>query len=335
MNLWAMQHSNIAIFIPHLGCPNMCSFCNQRTISGEAKAPTIAEVKEILNKASDEVKDKKNAEIAFFGGSFTAINREYMLSLLETASGYVGENGFSGIRISTRPDAVDNEILSVLKRFGVTSIELGAQSMKDEVLSLNSRGHSADDVRNASKLIKSHGFSLGLQMMVGLYGDNAEGAYYTAKEIIKLSPETVRIYPTVIIKGTRLGELYQQGRYIPMDFDEAVEACSKLLLMFIENDINVIKLGLHSSKDVEEDMLGGIYHPSFKELCESRIYLKKAREMLKATEKTEEITLFVSPSAISKMIGNKRENIIILEREFNCRIKVKPDNAVALYEIKL
>lgn len=313
----------------------MCSFCNQRTISGEQKAPTASEVREILKKAQAEIADKNNAEIAFFGGSFTAIDRNYMIELLETASEFLGENGFMGIRISTRPDAINEEILGILKRFGVTSIELGAQSMIDSVLERNLRGHSAGDVRNASALIKSHGFSLGLQMMVGLYGDTAEGAVYTANELIKLAPDAVRIYPTVILKGTRLGDLFLKGEYIPMDFGEAVETCSELLLMFLEKGIKVIKLGLHSSTDVENDMLGGIYHPAFKELCESKIYLKKARELLSRKEKNQETTLFVSPSAISKMIGDKRENINILEREFNLKLKIKPDERVGLYEIKL
>lgn len=312
----------------------MCSFCNQRTISGETKAPEIKEVEEILNKATLEIKDRQNTEIAFFGGSFTAIDREYMTGLLKTASRYLGENGFAGIRISTRPDAVDREVLSLLLHYGVTSIELGAQSMKDSVLSLNRRGHSADDVRRASKLIKSFGFSLGLQMMVGLYGDDADGALYTANELIKLSPDTVRIYPTVILKGTRLGDLFESGEYVPMDFDVAVNTCSELLSLFIENGINVIKLGLHASEDVEENMLGGIYHPAFRELCESKIYLKKARELLLKSSLKSEETLFVSPSAISKMTGNKRTNINALENEFHIKLKVKPDSGLALYEMR-
>ena len=164
-----MKHSNVAIFIPHVGCPHLCSFCNQRNISGENSIPTGEDVKNICFSAINEITDKSNAEIAFFGGSFTAIDRTYMIELLSAASEFVGKGKFKGIRISTRPDYIDDEVLYILKKYGVTSIELGAQSMSDRVLEANERGHSAEDVRKASLLIKEHGFELGLQMMVGLY----------------------------------------------------------------------------------------------------------------------------------------------------------------------
>ena len=206
-SLWAMKHSNISIFIPHVGCPHLCSFCDQRTISGAQHLPDGDEVREICEKALGEVKSPENTEIAFFGGSFTAIPRDYMNELLSAAKDYVGAGKFRGIRCSTRPDCIDNEVLGILARSGVTAIELGAQSMSDKVLEMNERGHTAADVENAAALIRQWGFELGLQMMIGLYGSTREDELLTMNRIVELHPDTARIYPTVILKGTRLAEL--------------------------------------------------------------------------------------------------------------------------------
>ena len=207
-------HSNISIFVPHIGCPNMCSFCNQRYITGKNSAPTAENVEEaVLTALSSKNYNPETTEIAFFGGSFTAINHNYMITLLNSAFKYVHKGLVAGIRISTRPDAIDRGILTILKSYGVTAIEIGAQSMNDKVLKKNNRGHTAKDVQNASKLIKEMGFSLGIQMMTGLYGDNNSEAIKTAKEIAKLKPDTVRIYPTIVLKDTDLAALYADGFY--------------------------------------------------------------------------------------------------------------------------
>ncbi len=303
-----MKHNNISIFIPHVGCKNECSFCNQRIISGTIKPPTANDVRETLQKAFTEISDKSTTEIAFFGGSFTAIERQYMLELLQVANEFIGKDKFSGIRVSTRPDAISVEILDLLKQYNVTAIELGAQSMDDDVLMLNNRGHCADDVDNASLLIKSYGFSLGLQMMIGLYGDTVQGAYYTCERIIALKPDTVRIYPTVILKGTKLESLYLSRLYKVLPFDVVISVCADLLTRFNENNINVIKLGLHASQDIEKDMVGGIYHPAFRELCEGEIFLRIAIiEIIKQQHKN--ICIFVNKSCVSKMVGHKKKNI--------------------------
>ncbi|MFZ2539208.1 MAG: radical SAM protein [Oscillospiraceae bacterium] len=326
-----MKHNNISIFIPHQGCNHACSFCNQNTISGTQKQPTPQDVTEILTQLIDIIKNKADTEIAFFGGSFTAINRQYMLSLLEAANEFVGDDKFFGIRISTRPDAIDDEILSILKQYNVTSIELGAQSMCDDVLTLNNRGHFASDVVNASKLIKEYGFSLGLQMMVGLYGDTVNGAYFTASEIAKIMPDTVRIYPTVILKGTKLGALYLSGEYKVMSLETAVCLCADLLSFFKENKIKVIKLGLHASNDVEADMLGGIYHPAFKELCENKIYLQKAVEIL-LNHNSPNVIIYVKLGNVSKMVGQKKINIEKLSH-MGYNVKVMEKKELNDYEI--
>lgn len=249
--------------------------------------------------------DFSNTEIAFFGGSFTAIPKDYMISLLSSAKPYV-DMGFKGIRISTRPDAIDEDILKTLKEYGVTTIELGAQSTDDLVLSLNDRGHSKEDIIKASKLVKDFGFTLGLQMMVGLFGSSPELDMKTAYDILSLSPQEARVYPTVILKNTRLGELYQSGIYKPIDMSECVKICADILDLFEENEIKVIKLGLHASEVVESDMLGGLYHPSLRELCEAERF---KRLMLKMIDDDKDITFTVAPCDLSKAKGQKCSNI--------------------------
>jgi histone acetyltransferase (RNA polymerase elongator complex component) len=261
--------------------------------------------------------DPSITEIAFFGGSFTAVNRNYMLELLRTAAGFVEQGGVSGIRISTRPDAIDREILDILKQYHVTSIELGAQSMSNRVLKKNNRGHTAQDIIDASALIKEYGFSLGLQMMTGLYGDSDQRAVKTAKEIIELRPDTVRIYPTVVLKGTDLAALYADNIYSPQSLEDAVSLASRLLSMFENAGIKVIRLGLHSVEG--EGFIAGPWHPAFSELCSSKLYLDKALSILKIPGK---YTLYVPKGATSKMSGQKRSNIIALkENGFECTVK--------------
>ena len=322
-------HANISVFVPHMGCPNMCSFCNQRYIARTEKIPDENTVIEAVNTAmSSKNYDAKNTEIAFFGGSFTAIDKEYMLRLLKAAYSFVKDKKVSGIRISTRPDAIDRDILKILKEYGVCAIELGAQSMCDTVLEKNRRGHTVDDIKNASALIKQSGISLGLQMMTGLYGSDDEKDIFTAEQIIKLKPDTVRIYPTVVLKDTHLSELYKKGEYAPPTLESAVELAAKLLLMFKENDIKVIRTGLHT---IENDKyVAGPWHPSFKELCDAEIFLEKAKNQLKTKGN---YTAFVHPKSVSKMVGQKRSNIKKLE-QLGFFITVKSDDTLGEYDLK-
>lgn len=304
-----MKHSNISVFVPHIGCPHLCSFCDQRTISGVQHAPSGEEVRRICEKALGEVRSPENTEIAFFGGSFTAIPREYMKELLDAAQDFIGEGKFKGIRISTRPDCIDIPVLHLLKNSGVTAIELGAQSMCDDVLEANERGHSAEDAVNACQLIRAFGFELGLQMMVGLYRSTPADEMTTIERIIALSPDTLRIYPTVILKNTRLGELLQSGEYKPFSFEQAVEISAAAMIMAESSGIRVIKCGLHASEFVERDMIGGFYHPAFRELCEGLIYRRNIEFAIKsAGAEHSKYTLAVSADCISKALGHKREN---------------------------
>ena len=322
-----MKKGNISIFVPHIGCPCECSFCNQKTITGQSEAPTGDDVR----KAVETALRRKGFEyeIAFFGGSFTAIDRAYMLELLKSAKPFVESKQVKGIRISTRPDCINDEILDLLKSYGVTSIELGAQSMDDEVLELNRRGHTSQDVINASELIKNYGFELGLQMMTGLYGDTTEKCIESAKKIINLKPDTVRIYPTVVLKGTYLAKLYLEEKYHPLNADDSAELCAKLVPMFENAGIRIIRLGLHSSEDIKRNMLAGGFHDSFGELVKSRLLVEKI-----LAYPPGDYQVFVNERSISKLKGNKKSNIyLLMERGYN--IKIIKDNSLEVDELRI
>ena len=271
----------------------------------------------------------RNAEIAFFGGSFTAIDREYMLSLLEAAKPYI--NSFKGIRISTRPDYIDDDILILLKKYNVTTIELGAQSMRDEVLAANSRGHSARQVREAFKLIRSYGFNAGLQMMTGLYKATPELDMLTAKEFVKLNPDCVRVYPTVVIKDTELAGLFKSGEYKPYTLEESIDLCADILKLFYDNNIDVIRVGLHYSDSLVKNSLFDNYHPAFKELCESKILFDNVKKQL---TDYKNIRIYVNPASVSKLIGQKRSNIIELN-SLGYSVSVDKDPSLLKYEVRV
>ena len=329
-----MKHSNVALFVPHNGCPHACSFCNQKEITGQSSQPSAEDVVNAIKIAEKSLGEgTKNAEIAFFGGSFTAIDRNYMMELLNAALPYIKSGEFYGIRLSTRPDAIDNEVLGILREYGVTSIELGAQSMCDDVLAMNRRGHTADDVKRASVLIKEFGFSLGLQMMTGLYGSSDDKDMITAESLAGLEPDTVRIYPTVVMKGTELYDLYINGIYKPQTLEEAVELCSLLLEFFDSRDINVIRLGLHDSSSLHENMAAGAYHPAFRELCESEIMYRRAIEAVRKSRiKDGTAEFYVNPRSVSRFIGQKRKNLNRLSQTGITAI-VRQDMRLSKYEI--
>lgn len=332
-----MSHSNISIFVPHVGCPHKCAFCDQLTITGENDIPHAEDVRRICEQAIGQISDPQDTEIAFFGGSFTAIPRSYMLELLEAAKPFVGDGGFKGIRCSTRPDCINSEILSLLKDYGITAIELGAQSLSDKVLGANERGHSAEDVENAAKLIKAFGIELGLQMMIGLYKSSIADERHTINSITDLSPDTVRIYPVVILENTRLAELYRSGEYRTFDLDTVVDIAAYALLKFYDKGINVIKCGLHASEFVERDMVGGFYHPAFRELCEGRIYRSRIESALASagiSSARGTLSFAVRKGCISKAVGHRRENIDhFASRGLN--IRFTENDTLPLYTVKL
>lgn len=309
------RHKNIALFVPHVGCPNRCSFCDQTQISGAVKPTDPQAVTAACQKAVEALGEgAKTAELAFFGGSFTAIPRREMLPLLEAARPFLQNGAIGGIRCSTRPDAIDGAVLSLLWDYGVTSIELGAQSMDDGVLLKNRRGHTAQDVAEAAGLIKEAGFRLGLQMMLGLPGDSDCKARETAQKLAALHPDEIRIYPTVVLKGTLLAEWMEGGEYHPPGVEETLPIALELLRFFEgEKKIPVIRLGLHASREVEAAMVGGCYHPAFRELCESRHFLEEMERLLAPLPKGP-VTLLIHPADRSKAAGQHRSNLLHLAR---------------------
>lgn len=329
-----MKHINVALFVPDEGCPHRCSFCNQKTISGKVTPLKVDEIDKAVEIALNNI-GCNEGEIAFFGGSFTAIDKEYMTQLLERAYKYVKKGLFKGIRVSTRPDCITRDILDILKDYGVSAIELGCQSMNDRVLTLNTRGHTEKDVCKAAALIREYGFELGVQMMTGLYGDSDEGAIKTAEKLISLSPDTVRIYPTIVLEGTILCELYRKGEYVPQSVDEAAELCKKLIIMFEEKGIKVIRLGLHSGGNVEDGYVAGPYHPAFREICESKIYLDNVlAEVRKSKIKQGKIEITVGASYVSMLTGQKKSNILKLN-EMGFDVKIIQNKEYEKYKVSV
>lgn len=327
-----MSHSNISIFVPHAGCPHLCSFCDQRTITGKTASPHAEDVKRICMQALNEVSDPSDTEIAFFGGSFTAIPREYMLELLGAAKPFLGSGGFKGIRISTRPDCIDDETLRLLGEYGVSAIELGAQSMSDKVLSANMRGHTAADVFKASELIRQHGFELGLQIMVGLYRSDIADERMTADAVRDIAPDTVRIYPVCVLDGTRLAELYQSGEYRLMSFDEELGLCAEFAASFDRAGIKLLRIGLHASESVERGVVAGYYHPAFGELVRSRIIRDIIEDNMPAG--CEMLTVYCGRKLISAAGGHKKSNKSYFS-EKGVRLDIKPDSTLGDREIKI
>ena len=320
------RESIIPVFVPHLGCPNDCVFCNQRRISGSTDPATADTVRRAVETAAALPRGGAGRQLAFYGGSFTAIPIPEQMALLSAAKEYLDRGEINSLRLSTRPDAVDIPTMKRLKTYGVETIELGAQSMDDEVLRLSGRGHTAEDVVRASELIKSHGFRLILQMMTGLPGDTDEKAIATAERIIALAPDGVRIYPTVIVRDTALYYLWQAGQYEEHTVEDAVRVCAKIVPLFEAAEISIIRLGLNPTEELSSGAAaGGAYHPALGELVKSRIMLTKARQLLKGTAHGGSVTIGVHKSRISQMIGQHRQNIDTLRGELSLgEIKIIP-----------
>lgn len=317
------KHSNIPIFIPHLGCKNDCVFCNQRSITGQLSETTISEVHDTTEKYLSFLKDR-DADIAFFGGSFTGLPAEKQTEYLKAAYYYLEKGMVSGIRLSTRPDYISDEILKNLKKYGVTSIELGVQSMCDDVLAASKRGHRAEVTEKACEKIKKSGFSLGLQMMVGLPLDNREKSLFTAQRLIDMGAEFVRIYPTCVLYDTALYNMYTQGLYTPLDITEAVEISYELTKLFKKNNVAVIRTGLQSTDTLSESVAAGPYHPAFGELVASRLLRDELEEYILNSSSDGEIVFYCPQNMISKYIGQKRCNAEYLEKKYNIRLRIAP-----------
>ena len=326
----------IPIFVPHLGCPNDCIFCNQKSISGQKKNMTKKEAKDIIESYLKSMnKEDATIEIAFFGGSFTAIDPEKQEELLQVAYEYVKSGEVESIRISTRPDAINKEILKRLKKYKVKTIELGVQSANDYILKRANRGHTFEDVKKASKLIRWNGFKLGHQMMVGLPESTRIDEINTAKALIKLKPKIVRIYPVLVVKNTKLEKEYEEGKYEPLPLVQAVEVCKELVRMFADKNIEIIRVGLQNTEEISEpgskqsEVVAGPYHPAFRQLVESSMWYDAiVGKIKKLNVKVKEVQVTVNPIDANNVIGHKKENVFKLKEMYDVDLVLKQDKNV-------
>jgi len=324
------QQYTIPIFIPHKGCKNECVFCNQRTISGTLVVPKPNEIDKKIKEYLGYIKDKRNdkkVEIAFFGGSFTGLDIKEQNQYLEVANKYIKSGEVDSIRISTRPDYIDMPIVSNLKKYGVGTIELGVQSMDGSVLMASKRGHTTSDVIRASRLIKLFNIKLGHQIMIGLPKSNKSIDIETAKQIVRIAPNEIRIYPVYVIKGSELYDLYIKGRYTPISFEEAIERTLEVVRIINRTNIKIIRLGLQSTEEITAknvDIVGPICD-NFAEyvMCEL-VKEKMEKEIISRNIKKDRKVIFVVPKKyISVTVGPKKVNKIYFEEKYNIKMGVK------------
>ena len=321
----------IPIFVPHLGCPNDCIFCNQKSISGQQKMITKNDIINTINFYLENIRDKEaKKEVAFFGGSFTGIEVEKQEEFLKTAYEYIKQGKIDSIRISTRPDYIDKNILKRLKKYKVETIELGVQSASDYVLKRSNRGHTFEDVKKASKLIRWYGFKLGHQMMVGLPESTRIDEINTAKQLIKLKPKMVRIYPVLVIKHTKLEKEYLEGKYTPLTVVQAVETSKELVKLFSKKGIEIIRIGLQNTDEISDpqneksEVVAGPYHPAFRQLVESGLWYDTILEKIKQLNvKVKKVEVTVNPQDVNNVIGHKKENVEKLKEMYNLDLIVK------------
>lgn len=332
------RRSIIPIFVPHLGCPKQCVFCDQKRISGSPLPACASDVRAALDAA--EGQGMRGAQLAFYGGSFTAVSVAKQEELLGAAQEYIDRGVIESIRLSTRPDAIDEPALARLRRYRVETVELGSQSMDDAVLEASGRGHTAADTARAAALLKAGGFKLVLQMMTGLPGSSDASDIETARRIIALAPDGVRIYPTVIVRDTPLYDLWRAGQYREHTVADAVRVCADILPLFEAAGIPVIRLGLNPTDKLSAGQaVAGAYHPALGELVRSERLRRQAMELLRDVPAGASVTLGVAPRFVSAMIGQKRETVERIGRDKQLReVKIKPipeaENAILLLDVK-
>lgn len=318
-----MKHYNIPIFISHFGCPNSCVFCNQKKINGRETDVTMEDLRNTIEMYLETLPKNSKKEVAFFGGTFTGISMGLQKEYLETAYEYIKKGEIDGIRLSTRPDCINYEIVEQLKKYGVTTVELGVQSLDEEVLIATERYYPVRVVEEACKILKEYGIKLGIQLMVGLPKSTFDSDYETAKKILEMKPDMVRIYPTLVIKNTKMEQMFYQKEYIPLSLEEAIERTKKIMALLESNGINIIRVGLQPSEDLREDgvVLGGPFHPAFRELVETEIYHNFFKKII---EKEKELNIIANEKSISKLVGIKKANKLRLKEYFNIKI----DNSI-------
>ena len=325
----------IPVFLPHRGCPHRCIFCNQTAITSTKQNLLVSEtlaswINEFLNYKR---RKRHPVQIAFYGGNFLGLKTDDIKRLLAEATRFVTAGKVDGIRFSTRPDTIDHRRLDLIEPFPVTTIEVGVQSMDDQVLAAANRGHTAADTQKALALLKERTYEIGLQMMVGLPGDDETKALATGRRLAAFLPDFVRIYPTVVLANSALAECYQNGSYSPWTLDRCVTCVKNLYLLFCSQNIPVVRMGLQPSEDLAKDaaVLAGPYHPAFGHLVHSEIFLDTAMAAIRpAKSNRKTITLKVHPRSISKMRGLNNQNVEILKKEFKIEsLQIVPDYALA------
>lgn len=316
------RHYIIPIFVSHRGCPHDCIFCNQKKITGSGGDVSGDEVKSKIEEYLKTIpKENTHIELAFFGGSFTAIPIEQQKELLGAVQSYLKQGVISNIRISTRPDCIDEEVIEILKLYGVKIVELGVQSMDEEVLKLSNRGHSTEDVVNAITLLKQRGFTVGVQVMVGLPGDTEEKSIDTVQKLVALKPHIARIYPALVIRNTYMEQMYYKGLYKPFSLEKTILICKKLLIIFQRNNIDVIRIGLQPTENIVEgkEVVAGPFHPSMRQLVVAAIYRDMLVYIISSMMPIDNVEIHINPKEISDIIGQKRANIEYLKEWFNIR----------------
>ncbi|MFZ4411563.1 MAG: elongator complex protein 3 [Bacteroidales bacterium] len=313
------KHFTIPIFIPELACPFRCIYCDQQKISGTKCIPTLTAVKEIIETHLSTISNENTEiEIGFFGGSFTGIPALQQLAFLKVAQPYIENGVVSSIRLSTRPDYINADILKLLKNYNVKTIELGAQSLDDEVLFASKRGHTAETVRKSSELIKSSGFDLGLQMMIGLPGDSMEKSIATANKIIAFGADNTRIYPTLVIKDTYLEDLYKRGEYQALSIEESIVVLKEIIPLFEKANVQIIRIGLHPSEDLQGSaFVAGPYHASLRELVETKLWEENLIKYTQNPDQHQNLHLFVAPKMYNFAIGYHASNKKMLENSYH------------------
>ena len=332
-----MKHYNIPIFLPELACPFRCVYCNQFSITGKQKLPDIQTVKDTIDKYLTTFKeDDRFVEVAFFGGNFTGLPEKIQDDLMRIVQPYLEKGLVDGIRCSTRPDYIDEKRVKILKTMGMRNIELGAQTTNDMILRKCGRGHSFEDIKNASQIIVNEGVTLGLQMMLGLPFDSFENDMQTARDIVRLGAKETRIYPCIVVKDTELERLYKNDEYFPLSLDDAVEQSATLYEFFTENDVKVLRIGLHTSEDLNGDaFVAGPYHKNFAEMVLSRVW---GRKFDKINEKSNEIIIEVPENELNHAIGYKGENKLkLLERYKHVVISTgaKRNEEISSYDVTI
>ena len=316
----------IPIFIPHRGCKNECVFCNQRKISGETRDVTEEDIRIEIDKYLAMYKDNtRKKQIAFFGGSFTGLDIEDQVRFLNVANEYIEKGLVENIRISTRPDYISELILKILKQKNVKIVELGVQSMDDDVLESAKRGHTSEDVVKASNLIKKYGFTLGHQVMVGLPKSTIEKEIYTMKRCIELKPEIVRIYPVYVLKQSKLWDMYEDKEYTPLELDDAVKRASAMYRLCVENGINVIRIGLQTTEEINSKNIeiAGPVCDNYKERVLSYISYNNVKEKLNKLKPNKQVKLVVSPKEVNYIVGNNKNNLHKYNSEYSGKVSVK------------